>query len=85
MAILNLRFLDAGVAKLKTDGEENHKILRRAIGTKSVTRLGIITLIAVGLLLIDGPLGIGAVAGLVIFQILFVINVSRVLVTQGLQ
>ena len=54
-------------------------------GTKSVTRLGIITLIAVGLLLIDGPLGIGAVAGLVIFQILFVINVGRVLVTQGLQ
>jgi hypothetical protein len=85
MAILNLRFLDAGVAKLKTDGEENNKILRRAIGTKSVTRLGIITLIAVGLLIIDGPLGIGAVAGLVIFQILFVINVSRVLMTQGLQ
>ena len=40
MAILNLRFLDAGVAKLKTDGEENNKFLRRAIGTKSVTRLG---------------------------------------------
>jgi hypothetical protein len=85
MAILNLRFLDAGVAKLKTDGEENSKLLRRAIGTKSVTRLGIITVIAVALLLINGPLGIGAVAGLVIFQILFVINVSRVLVTQGLQ
>jgi hypothetical protein len=85
MAILNLRFLDAGVAKLKTDGEENTKLLRRAIGTKSVTRLAVITVVAVALLLINGPLGIGAVAGLVIFQILFVINVSRVLVTQGLQ
>ncbi len=85
MAIVNLRFLDAGVAKLKTSGEENTKLLRRAMGTKSVTRLGVITVIAVGLLLINGALGIGAVAGLVIFQILFVINVSRVLVTQGLQ
>ena len=85
MAIVNLRFLDAGVAKLKTEGETNNKLLRRAIGTKSVTRLGIITVIAVGLLLLNGPLGIGAVAGLVIFQILFVINVSRVLMTQGLQ
>ena len=45
MAIVNLRFLDAGVAKLKTEGEENSKLLRRAIGTKSVTRLGIITVI----------------------------------------
>ncbi len=85
MAVLNLRFLDAGVAKLHTDGEVNNKVLRRAMGTKSVTRLGIITLICVGLLLIDGPLGIGAVAGLVIFQLLFVVNVGRVIISQGIQ
>jgi hypothetical protein len=85
MAVLNLRFLDAGVAKLHTDGEVNNKVLRRAMGTKSVTRLGIITLICVGLLLVDGPLGIGAVAGLVIFQLLFVVNVGRVIISQGIQ
>jgi|ERR1700733_13576011 len=85
MAVLNLRFLDAGVAKLHTDGETNNKVLRRAMGTKSVTRLGIITLICVGLLLVDGPLGIGAVAGLVIFQLLFVVNVGRVIISQGIQ
>jgi hypothetical protein len=85
MAVLNLRFLDAGVAKLHTDGEINNKVLRRAMGTKSVTRLGIITLICVGLLLVDGPLGIGAVAGLVIFQLLFVVNVGRVIISQGIQ
>ena len=55
MAVLNLRFLDAGVAKLHTDGEINNKVLRRAMGTKSVTRLGIITLICVGLLLARRP------------------------------
>jgi hypothetical protein len=85
IAVLNFRFLDAGVAKLNTSGETNNKVLRRAIGTKSVTRLGIITLICVGLLLLNGALGIGAVAGLVIFQLLFVVNVGRVIVSQGIQ
>ena len=91
LAVVNLRFLDAGVAKALTgaetddEGEVNRKVLRRAMGTKSVTRLGIITLIAVGLMLVNGALGIGAVAGLVIFQMLFVVNVGRVVMSQGIQ
>ncbi len=85
LAIVNLRFLDAGIAKVQTSGKTGNKVLRRAMGTKSVTRLGIITVIAIGLLLLNGPLGIGAVAGLVIFQILFVVNVGRVVVSQGIQ
>jgi len=85
VAVLNLRFLDAGVAKLNTEGETSNKVLRRAIGTKSVTRLGVITIVCVGLLLLNGALGIGAVAGLVIFQLLFVVNVGRVIVSQGIQ
>ena len=85
IAVLNLRFLDAGVAKLNTDSEASNKVLRRAIGTKSVTRLGVITVICVGLLLLNGALGIGAVAGLVIFQLLFVVNVGRVIISQGIQ
>ncbi len=85
MAIVNLRFLDAGVAKLHTEGEVNNKVLRRAMGTKSITRLGVITLVCIGLMLLNGGLGIGAVAGLVIFQLLFVVNVGRVVLSQGIQ
>jgi hypothetical protein len=87
LAIVNLRFLDAGIAKLKPQGEVSvsNKVLRRAMGTKSVTRLGIITVICVGLLLLNGALGIGAVAGLVIFQLLFVVNVGRIVMSQGIQ
>ena len=85
MAVVNLRFLDAGIAKVQTRGTTSNKVLRRAMGTKSVTRLGIITLIAVGLMLVNGALGIGAVAGLVIFQMLFVVNVGRVVMSQGIQ
>lgn len=87
MAIVNLRFLDAGIAKLKPEGEMSvsNKVLRRAMGTKSVTRLGVITVICIGLLLLNGALGIGAVAGLVIFQLLFVVNVGRIVMSQGIQ
>jgi len=85
MAIVNLRFLDAGVAKIQTKGEVNRKVLRRAMGTKSVTRLAVITVIAIGLLFLNGPLGIGTVVGLVIFQLFFVLNVGRVLMSQGIQ
>ena len=87
LAVVNLRFLDAGIAKLKPEGEMSvsNKVLRRAMGTKSVTRLGIITVICIGLLLLNGPLGIGAVAGLVIFQLLFVVNVGRIVMSQGIQ
>ena len=84
LAILNLRFLDSGVAKVQTKGETDRKVLRRAMGTKSVTRLAVITVICIGLLFLNGPLGIGSVLGLVIFQILFVVNVGRVLVSSGL-
>jgi hypothetical protein len=84
LALMNLRFLDAGVAKVQTDGETDRKKLRRSLGTKSITRLGVITVIAIGLMLLDGPLGIGAVVGLVIFQMLFVVNVGRVVVSQGI-
>jgi hypothetical protein len=84
LAVMNLRFLDAGVAKAQTGGETDRKKLRRAMGTKSITRLGVITVIAIGLMLLDGPLGIGAVVGLVIFQMLFVVNVGRVVVSQGI-
>jgi predicted histidine transporter YuiF (NhaC family) len=85
MAILNLRFLDAGVAKVQTKGETNKKAVRRAMGTKSVTRLAVITVIAIGLMFLNGGLGIGAVTGLVIFQLFFVLNVGRVLMSQGIQ
>ena len=85
LAILNLRFLDAGVAKVQTKGETDRKVLRRAMGTNSVTRLAVITAICIGLLFLNGPLGIGSVIGLVIFQILFVVNVGRVVMSSGLQ
>jgi hypothetical protein len=83
MAILNLRFLDAGVAKVEGTGEGSTKALRKMLRTKTAWRLGAITAVAIGALFLSGPLGIGIVIGLVIFQILFVIAVARIVFAQG--
>ena len=86
IAVLNLRFLDAGRGQAQHVGRDQQQgAAARASGTKSVTRLGVITVICIGLLLLNGALGIGAVAGLVIFQLLFVVNVGRVIISQGIQ
>jgi hypothetical protein len=83
VAVLNLRFLDSGVAKVQGSGEGSTKVIKRMLRTKTATRLAVITAVAVALLILVQPLGLGMVVGLVIFQILFVINVARVAFASG--
>lgn len=83
LAIVNLRAMDAGVAKVETKGETNRKVLRRLLGTRTVTRLTVITVVAIGLLLVYAPLGIGLVVGLVLFQLVFVFNAARAIAGTG--
>jgi predicted histidine transporter YuiF (NhaC family) len=83
VAVLNLRFLDSGMSKVETTGEGNTKVIRRILRTRTATRLAIITAIAIGLMVLKGSLGIGMVVGLVIFQLLFVVNVARAVASSG--
>ena len=85
MAVLNFRFLDAGVAKVQTDGETGHKVAAPRHGHQERHpprgHHGDLHRSAVP----ERRVGIGAVAGLVIFQLLFVLNVGRVVMSQGIQ
>ena len=83
LAILNLRFLDKQVAKGEGKGEQSTKAVRRQLGGNTVGRLSIMTVVAIGALVVNKALGIGIVAGLVIYQIVFVINVVSVVAKQG--
>jgi len=83
IAVVNLRFLDAGVAKVQGSGEGSNKVIKRMLRTKTAWRLAAITAIAIVLLILVQPLGVGMVIGLVIFQILFVVNVARVAFASG--
>jgi hypothetical protein len=83
LAILNLRFLDKQAARVEHRGEQSTKAVRRQLGGKTTGRLAIMTVIVLGFVFLNAPLGIGIVAGLVLYQIVFVVNVLRVVASQG--
>jgi hypothetical protein len=45
--------------------------------------LAVVTVLVIGCVFLNAPLGIGIVAGLVLYQIVFVMNVMRVVASQG--
>jgi hypothetical protein len=83
LAILNLRFLDHQAARVELRGEQSSKAVRRQLGGRTTGRLAVLTVLIIGVLFLNGPLGIGIVSGLVLYQIVFVINVFRVVSGQG--
>jgi hypothetical protein len=83
LAILNLRFLDSQAAKVELRGEQNSKAVRRQLGGQTTGRLLVMTVVVLFVVWLDAPLGIGIVAGLVLYQLAFVFNVMRVLGASG--
>jgi ATP synthase I chain len=81
VAIGNIRLLGSGVARIETKGETNRKTLGRLVRTSSAGRLLAITVIAIALVLIKPELGIGMIVGLVLFQIIFIVNAGRAILT----
>ncbi|MDE3065202.1 MAG: hypothetical protein KGJ36_05985 [Acidobacteriota bacterium] len=83
LAIVNLRYLDRQAARVELRGEQTTKAVRRQLGGKTTARLALITAVVLVVVFLDAPLGIGMVAGLVLYQIVFVVNVMRVVAGQG--
>jgi hypothetical protein len=83
MAIMNLRFLDGQAAKVELRGEQSTKAVRRQLGSKTTVRLAIMTVIVLVVVFLNAPLGIGIVSGLVLYQIVFVVNVLKIVTSQG--
>jgi hypothetical protein len=83
MAIMNLRFLDSQTAKVELRGEQSTKAVRRQLGGRTTVRLAMMTVVVLAAVFLNAPLGIGIVSGLVLYQLVFVVNVMRVLTSQG--
>lgn len=83
LAILNLRYLDRQAARVELKGEQSSKAVRRQLGGKTTGRLAIMTIVVLAAVFLNAPLGIGIVSGLVLYQIVFVVNVMRVVANQG--
>ena len=83
LAIVNLRFLDRQAASVELRGEQSTKAVRRQLGGKTTGRLIVMTAVILGFVWLNAPFGIGIVSGLVLYQIVFVVNVLRVVANQG--
>ena len=83
LAIVNLRFLDRQAARVELRGEQTTRALRRQLGGKTAARMVAVTVVVLAVVWLNAPLGIGIVAGLVLYQIVFVLNVLRVVAHQG--
>jgi len=67
---LNTRSIDGAVAKL-TGVATGVKAARRPLFTRTVGRLGVVTAAVVVLLVVEPPIGVGMLLGLVLYQALF--------------
>jgi hypothetical protein len=83
LAIGNFRQLARRSSRVEVRGDQSTKAVRRQLGSNTIARLGALTAIVLVLLWLNAPLGVGIVSGLVLYQIVFVLNVLRVVANQG--
>jgi len=69
--------------KVELRGEQSTKAVRRQMGGKTTARLLLMTAVVLVAVFLNAPLGIGIVSGLVLYQLVFVVNVLRVVTGQG--
>jgi hypothetical protein len=68
------------VARVAASGVENK---RRPLAINTFGRLGIITVVAIGLMLVSHSLGWGVFGGLFVFQIILLTNAARSMAKGG--
>ena len=83
LGVLNFRLLAAGVVKMPIDAADA-KLVKRILRSRSLLRLGVLTAIVIGGMLIKASLGMGLVIGLVLFQLAFVVNAGRAVLREGI-
>jgi ATP synthase I chain len=80
LGMLNFRAIQRSVVKV---GERVEANKRRPLAINTLGRMAIITVVALGLLLVEPPLGFGLLGGLALFQMILLLNVSRSMLKMG--
>ena len=82
MGATNLKMIGASVRKVQARVVENK---RRPLAKGTLGRLGVVTVVTLGLVLLYAPLGLGVLGGLALFEITLLINLARSMVNQAKQ
>jgi hypothetical protein len=74
LGTVNYRLVGVSVDKVTAMDVDDPK---RPLAVNTFGRLGVITVVALGLTFLDKPLGFGVLGGLAVFQVILIANVAR--------
>jgi hypothetical protein len=80
LGTFNFRMIGNSVARVSARDEENK---RRPLALNTLGRMGIITVVVIGLLFVSPSLGFGVLGGLAVFQVILLANVARSMAKAG--
>ncbi len=80
LGTLNFRMIGNSVARVSVREEANR---RRPLALNTLGRMGIITVVTIGLLFVSASLGFGVLGGLAVFQVILLANVARSMAKAG--
>jgi membrane protein YqaA with SNARE-associated domain len=80
LGLFNFRMIGNSVARVSARDEENK---RRPLALNTLGRMGIITVVVIGLLFVSPSLGFGVLGGLAVFQVILLANVARSMAKPG--
>jgi hypothetical protein len=80
LGAFNHRMTGNSVVRASQSQSENKK---RPLALNTLGRLGVITVVTLGLLLVSHRLGLGILVGLAVFQVLLLVNVARSMAQAG--
>jgi hypothetical protein len=80
LGTFNFRMIGNSVARV-TAREDANK--RRPLALNTLGRMGIITVVTIGLLFVSASLGFGVLGGLAVFQLILLVNVARSMAKAG--
>lgn len=79
---LNTRSIDGAVARLRGVGTDV-KASRKPLVGRTLGRLGVVTAVAIVLLFVAAPIGLGMILGLVLYQALFLASMLGAVLRSG--
>jgi len=80
LGTVNYRLVGVSVDKVAATGTDNPK---RPLAANTLGRLAVVTVIALGLAMIDKGLGFGVLGGLALFQFVLIFNMARSMAKAG--
>ncbi len=80
LGIVNIRLVMSTASRLNASGATK---IRRPMAMNTLSRLGITTVIAIGLVVVNLRLGMGVLGGVAVFYLLFVVSLVVTLLRQG--